>query len=121
MKQEVFVIGRSLRDLVPFSLAFNGPDYAVTLVEAQDVVSKAAALARQNDAWYLLILSGDDEDEAQTSRRFEDLAPTTSMVIEDCDDPVIALAHLIAAARWETPAVAEAPVASGLEATEQYG
>lgn len=121
MKQEVFVIGRSLQDLVPFSLTFIGPDYAVTLVEAQDVVRRAAALARQNEAWFLLILSGEDEDEAQTSHLLEDLAPSTSMVIEDGEDPLIALAHLIAAARWETTAQAEAPVSSAVEAKEQHG
>jgi hypothetical protein len=120
VKQEVFVIGHTLRELVPFSLTFAGSDYSVTLIESDDVVRRAAELARQNEAWFLLILSGEEELEAQSSLILEDLAPSMSMVIEDGDDPVIALAHLIAAATWEA-AEANAPVPSTLEAKEQYG
>jgi hypothetical protein len=77
VKQEVFVIGRNLRDLVPFSLTFAGSDYSVTLVESNNVIRRAAQLARQNEAWFLLILSDEEELEAQSSLILEDLAPTT--------------------------------------------
>jgi hypothetical protein len=99
MKQEVFVVGSDLRDLVPFSLTFIGPDYSVTVVEAHDVMKRATELAADHDAWFLLILSGDEDTEAYG--RLETLAPSTSMVIEDGDDALIALAHLIAVASWE--------------------
>jgi hypothetical protein len=119
VKQEVFVIGRDLRDLVPFSLTFMGPDFAVTLVETHDVVARATALAGHKAGWYLLILSGEDEDLADEG--LERLQPATSIVIEDGDDPLIALAHLIAAARWEAAAASERSAPQALEAKEQYG
>ena len=120
MKQEVFVIGRDLRDLVPFSLTFMSPEYAVTLVEAQDVVGRATALARQQQGWFLLILPSED-DEAEAWRALQCLEPAMSIVIEDGEDPVIALAHLIAADSWEAAALAEAPVDAPLEAQQQHG
>ena len=100
MKQEVFVVGSDLRDLVPFSLTFMGPEYAITLVEAVDVIGRATALAARHEAWFLLLLTGHEDPDA--CERLERLAPTTTMVIEDGEDPLIALAHLIAVATWET-------------------
>ena len=115
MKKEVFVIGRNLKELVPFSLTFMSPEYSVTLVEAQNVVGRAMALARQQHGWYLLILPS-DEDEAEAWKSLEQLEPATSMVIEDGDDPVIALAHLIAATSWEEASQADTAVTARLEA-----
>ena len=115
----MFVIGRDLRELVPFSCAFMGTDYDVTLVEATDVIRRATTLAKQHEAWFLLILSGDEDSSAID--RLDQMAPTTSLVIEDGDDPVIALAHLIAAESWEAATALEATVPSALEAEEQYG
>jgi hypothetical protein len=120
VKQQVFVIGRDLRDLVPFSLTFMSPGYAVTLVQAQDVVERAAALARQQQGWFLLILPSED-DEAEAWQALQQLEPATSMVIEDGEDPVIALAHLIAATSWEEAARAEAPSVAPLEAEQRHG
>jgi hypothetical protein len=114
MKQEVFVIGRNLRDLVPFSLTFMSPDYAVTLIETPQVVNRAAALAGQQEAWFLLILAGDDDVAAWQA--LEETQPARCMTIDDDGDPVIALAHLIAAATWDEAAMAEAQVATPLEA-----
>ena len=108
----MFVIGRDLKELVPFSCAFMGTDYDVTLVEATDVIRRATTLAKQHEAWFLLILAGDEDPHAV--ERLELLAPTTSLVIEDGDDPVIALAHLIAAETWEAATALEAPVPSAL-------
>jgi len=119
MKKQVFVIGRNLEELVPFSLTLMSPEYAVTLVEAQNVVRRAIALARQQQGWYLLILPS-DEDEAEAWESLEQLQPATSIVIEDGDDPLIALAHLIAATSWEEASQAEAPVTAPLEA-ERHG
>jgi hypothetical protein len=119
MKRQVFVIGRELRELVPFSVAFSGPDYDVTLIETQDVMGRAMALAMQHRAWFLLVLSGDEDPAAL--ERIEALAPATSLVIEDGDDPVIALAHLIAAESWETAVRAEMPAPPALEAEQQRG
>src|SRR5215213_3737061 len=112
VKQEVFVIGRALKDLVPFSTTFAGPEYAVTLVEARDVVARATALAARHDGWYLLILSSDEETNAS---RLEQLAPSTSLVIEDGEDPLIALAHLIAVETWEDSAPRAAPAQTALK------
>ena len=120
MKQEVIVIGRNLQDIVPFSLTFMSPEYAVTLIEAQDVVARARALALQQQAWFLLILPSED-DEAEAWHALEQLGAATSIVIEDGEDPLIALAHLIAATRWEEAARAEAPVAAPLEAEQRNG
>jgi hypothetical protein len=120
VKQEVFVIGRHLRDLVPFSLTFMSPDYAVTLVEAQDVVGRATTLAQQQQAWFLLVLPRED-DEAEAWQALQGREPAMSIVIEDGEDPVIALAHLIAAASWEAAALAEAPVNAPMEAQQQHG
>src|SRR5262245_37799490 len=95
------------------------PDYAVTLIEARDVVARAMTLAERQEGWFLLILSSDDEIEAWSA--LADAEPGASMVIEEGDDPVIALAHLIAAASWEKAELAEAQLPSALEAREQYG
>jgi hypothetical protein len=114
MKQEVFVIGRNLRDLVPFSLTFTSPDYAVTLIETPHVVNRAVALASQQEAWFLLILAGDGEVAAWQA--LEQTQPTQCMTIDDNGDPVIALAHLIAATSWDEAVLTEAPVAAPIEA-----
>jgi hypothetical protein len=114
MKQEVFVIGRNLRDLVPFSLTFTSPDYDVTLIETPHVVNRAARLAGEQQAWFLLILAGDDE--VAEWQALEETQPSRCMTIDDNGDPVIALAHLIAATSWDEAAQAEAPIAAPLEA-----
>jgi len=119
VKQEVFVVGNNLRDLVPFGLTFMGPDYSITLVEAADIIERATALASTHEAWFLLLLSGDEDPEA--CKRLEALAPTTSIVIEDGEDPLIALAHLIAAATWETSAAAQTRASTAVKAEEPYG
>ena len=108
MKQEVFVIGRDLRELVAFSMPFAGPDFSVSLIETPDVVERATALAAERPAWYLLIQGDDDEPGAY--ERLERLAPTTSMIIREGEDPIIALAHLIATTTWETWAQDSQPV-----------
>ena len=118
MKQEVFVIGPDLRELVPFSLTFAGSDYSVTLVEAQDVVRRATELSAQHEAWFLLLLS--DED-ASAAEHLERLAPATSMVIEGGADPLIALAHLIALRTWDNTQPEESPARTAIQAKEQYG
>jgi len=115
----VFVIGHDLKELVPFSSAFMGTEYDVTLVEAQDVVRRATTLAKQHEAWFLLILSGDEDPGALD--RLEQLAPTMSLVIEDGEDPMIALAHLIAAEAWEAATALDAAVQSAIEAKQQNG
>ena len=114
MKQEVFVIGRNLRDLVPFSLTFMSPDYDVTLIETSHVVNRAAALAGKQQAWFLLILA--DDDEIAAWQALEETQPAKCMTIDDDGDSVIALAHLIAAISWDEAALAEAPIAAPLEA-----
>jgi hypothetical protein len=119
MKQEVFVIGRNLRDLVPFSLTFISPDYDLTLIETPHVVSRAAALACQQEAWFLLILAGDDV--VAEWQALEESQPSRCMAIDDGGDPVIALAHLIAATTWDEAALADAPVATPLEANQHHG
>jgi len=119
MKQEVFVIGPDLRELVPFSLTFVGSDYSVTLVEAQDVVRRATELSAHHEAWFLLLLSGDED--ASAAERLERLAPTTSMIIEDGADPLIALAHLIALTTWDSTQPEESPARTTIKAKEQYG
>src|SRR4051812_8355821 len=103
MKQEIFVIGRDLKELVPFSITFKGPNYSITLVETRDVVGRALALASTHPGWFLLIVP-EDED-CQASEQLEQVAPTTSLVLADGEDPLIALAHLIAADAWEAQPV----------------
>jgi hypothetical protein len=119
MKREVFVIGCDLKELVPFCITFAGPDFSVTLVETDDVVRRASTLAEQHAAWFLLILSPDQDDEAE--RRLECLAPTTSLVIHDCDDPLVALCHLIAADAWEATTTARRPESAVSKAEETHG
>jgi hypothetical protein len=84
MKRDVFVIGQALRELVPFSLAFTGRDYNLTLIETADVVQRATALAQQHQAWFLLVLSGDEDPAAL--ELIEALAPARSLAIEDGED-----------------------------------
>jgi hypothetical protein len=116
VKQEVFVIGRELRALVPYSLAFAGIDYSVTLVQADDVVARAAALAAEHEAWYLLLL--DNDDDAAGLQWLAKLPALASMAVDEIEDPVVAVAHLIALAHWD----AAAPSTAGVRETEeQYG
>ena len=119
MKPEVFVIGSDLEELVPFSRAFLGSDYSVTLVQARDVVQRAAELSARHEAWYLLLLSGDED--ARAAERLELLALATSMVIEGGDDPLIALANLIAIETWDNTQPDEYPARTAIKAKEQYG
>jgi hypothetical protein len=119
MKQEVIVIGRDLKDLVPFSLPF-GKEYAVTLVQAEDVIARAIAIARQKQGWFLLVLSSED-DEAEAWQALERSHPAQSVIIEDGEDPVIALAHLIAASAWEEAGRPALPVVEALEAEQRHG
>jgi hypothetical protein len=116
VKQEVFVIGRELEALVPYSIAFAGSDYSVTLVQACDVVGRAAALAAMREAWYLLVLDGDDE--TAEFERLAELPALSSMAVHDFEAPLTALAHLIAMSHWE-----RAPAWTGAvrETEEQYG
>ena len=119
MKQEVFVVGRNLHDLVPFSLTFMSPHYDVTLIETPHVVSRAVALAGQQEAWFLLILA--EEDEVAAWQALEEEQPSRCMAIDNGGDPVIALAHLIAATSWDEAALAEAPAAAPIEANQHHG
>jgi hypothetical protein len=116
MKQQVFVIGRELSALVPYGLAFGGSDFSVTLVQAADVVERATALAAQHEAWYLLLLDSDDDaDELQ--RRLE-LSELPAMTVDEFEDPVVAMAHLVALSHWDTVPSGAAEVR---QAEEQYG
>ena len=118
MKQEVFVIGRELSALVPFSLAMTGPDYALTLVETPEPIERAIALSREHTAWFLLVLPEDESPEE--CLRLEELAPTSSLVLGKDEDPIVALAHLIAVSSWPA-GQSQNEVASSAQAEESNG
>lgn len=111
------MVGTDLSRLVPFSLAFRDPEYAVTLAPSADVIAHAMSFAADRRAWLLVMLNGDEAPEACVSLFRK--APLTLFVtpveheplrrtlyaldlpvINEAEGPLVALASLVATARW---------------------
>src|SRR5262245_33973919 len=120
-KQDVIVIGAELSRLVPYSLALRGPEYAVTLVEACDVIERARA-STGRDRWLILLLKGDETVQAcgtllsvqrlalfVTSAEHEPqrraFIAADLPVTAEYEGPVPAVATLMAMGRWTETAI----------------
>lgn len=127
MKRPVCLVGRDLSRLVAYSLALRDQEYAVTLIEAQDVLPRAAESAQRDGAWVMALLWGDEAPEA-----CEALAPSQGLVlfvtpasgealrrellardvpvIAEHEGPLPAVATLMAITRWvETQTEVDVP------------
>jgi hypothetical protein len=117
MRQDVNIVGADLSKLVPFSLPFRDANYAVTLAPSEDVIARAMSLADGRSGWLLVILTGAETAEAcaalynkaplglfVTPVEHEPLRRTLYAldlpVINEAEGPLVALASLVATARW---------------------